>query len=49
MAATHPNWIARIAAVVVLAALGVGLWYGGMLYAHRHMKMDMPGMEHKHE
>jgi Cu(I)/Ag(I) efflux system membrane fusion protein len=31
-------------AAVALAAAGVGLWYGGMWYAHQQMKMDMPGM-----
>ena len=33
-----------LAVAVVLVAVGTGLWFGGMWYAHRQMK-QMPGMD----
>lgn len=54
--AEQRHWAAWISAFVALAIAAVGLWYGGMWYAHRQMKMPgmgesesgmkgMPGME----
>jgi len=45
MAIPGTKWLLWLAVAAVLAVAGIGLWLGGMWYAHRMMPMSGPDME----